>query len=732
MSRAPFTWCRAGWLHRHPSDQRYGGTHALASGILIASFLAVVQWPSAVLAQDGGVRSLFSTGGGLRGLAMGGAQAAIARDAESLDWNPAGLASVQRSGFLLNRTSYFGEDVVESQAIGVVPSWRWGGLALGIRHLGVSGVEGRDARNQVTDGDFGASTMQFALGYGRQFGAWSVGSTLDLDREQVAGAGATGLGLDLGVQVRPADALAFAPDWLEGVSFGAAWTNLVEPSLRLDQDTVVDPSAFRLGCGYERPGFLGGLLTAALDVETSRASDTRVFTGLEFQIHPALALRSGLGKHGTAVGAGFQYREFDIDYALEETDLGSVHRIGLSYAFGATTNERREAFVTRQEEALQERLQQASAQREQERIDALLQQTRDLRAAQRIEDALATIDVARTLAPDRPEAIELEAECWMDRGRELESQDDFTEAALAYARVLTLAPDHAAALDAQARVQSESDRIAKRTEHLRERFAASLDAFGRGDLIAARSGFAALVKENKKDAEAKSMLRRTEEAITREADEHVGQARRLLARSLLDEAAEELSRARKLAPDFAGLAAAESDLARRRTDRTLRGAGVVPPGGGGVDALATAGAAEDTTTGTSPGTAGSAASGRGVGSARPGTAAGSSGPKMDETELADLYRRGIDASQASRSEDAIRYFELVFSASPGYALVQENLVREYLTLGMDRFAAGDLDGAIGIWQRALQVDPDDEKARGYLERALRHKNRSEEILGNNR
>lgn len=102
---------------------------------------------------------------------------------------------------------------------------------------------------------------------------------------------------------------------------------------------------------------------------------------------------------------------------------------------------------------------------------------------------------------------------------------------------------------------------------------------------------------------------------------------------------------------------------------------------------------------------------------------------MDAAELLGLYRRGIEASQAERSEDAVRYFELVHSASPGYAQVRENLVREYLTLGMDRFARGDLDDAIDIWQRAIEVDPQDDKARGYLERALRHRDRSQEILG---
>lgn len=713
-----------------------------------------VGWTSAILAglvcavpivhaQDGGVRSPFAAGTGLRGLAMGGAQAAIVADGEALDWNPAGLGLAPRAELLLGRTSYFGAEVVESQVVAVVPSWRWGGLALGLRHLGVSGVEGRDARNQVTDPDLEASALQVSLGYGRNLGGWSLGGALDLAREQVAGNGATGLGLDLGVQVRPLDAFAFAPAWTEGISAGVAWTNVIEPSFRLDEDTVTDPAGVRIGLGYTRPALSGGGLTAAFDLETSARTEPRAFTGLEFRLHPTLALRSGLGRHGVTAGVGFDWKEFEVDYALEDTDLGSVHRIGLAYSFGRSTEERRSVYAARQEEALQVRLAEASARREAERIDQLLTETETLRAAGRIDEALATVDVARTLAPDRPETAVLEARCWQDRGRALETEGALTDAALAYGRVLALVPEDPVALEAQTRVQAESDRLAQREAHLREQFTQALDAFGRGDLLAAREGFAELARE-KSDREAQEMLRRTEDAIARRAGDHLEQARRLLARHLVPEAGEEAKAARRLAPGLAGLEVFEAELGRKREALASRdGAG---HGDRGDLADGTLGTGQRASGEGAPGDrarprgadaegAGGADSGGARGKKASATgrtgASGSSAstPRMDAAELTDLYRRGLEASQASRSEDAIRYFELVFSAAPDHALVRENLVREYLTLGMERFAAGDLDEAIGIWQRALEADPSDEKARGYLERALRHKDRSAEILG---
>ena len=72
----------------------------------------------------------------------------------------------------------------------------------------------------------------------------------------------------------------------------------------------------------------------------------------------------------------------------------------------------------------------------------------------------------------------------------------------------------------------------------------------------------------------------------------------------------------------------------------------------------------------------------------------------------------------------------MWSARPGYAQVADNLKREYLTRGMEAFAAGRLDEAAGFWRRALKVDPHDQRALGYLQRAEKQRSRTRELLGN--
>ena len=103
-------------------------------------------------------------------------------------------------------------------------------------------------------------------------------------------------------------------------------------------------------------------------------------------------------------------------------------------------------------------------------------------------------------------------------------------------------------------------------------------------------------------------------------------------------------------------------------------------------------------------------------------------PQLEREEIADLYRRGNAAAQAGRSDDALRYWELVWSAQPGYQQVDEYLKREYLMRGMEVFAAGRLEEAANLWEKALRVDPDDKRAMGYLARAEEQLARTREIL----
>jgi tetratricopeptide (TPR) repeat protein len=108
------------------------------------------------------------------------------------------------------------------------------------------------------------------------------------------------------------------------------------------------------------------------------------------------------------------------------------------------------------------------------------------------------------------------------------------------------------------------------------------------------------------------------------------------------------------------------------------------------------------------------------------------GPALSQKkrqEIAGIYRLGREAMDAKRPEDAIRYWEIVWAADPGYENVAEFLKREYLLRGLEAFSRGRLDEAIEVWEKARDVDPTDERTLGYLSRAREQLTRSREILG---
>jgi Tfp pilus assembly protein PilF len=75
------------------------------------------------------------------------------------------------------------------------------------------------------------------------------------------------------------------------------------------------------------------------------------------------------------------------------------------------------------------------------------------------------------------------------------------------------------------------------------------------------------------------------------------------------------------------------------------------------------------------------------------------------------------AHQGGRIEEAFHFWEMVWAADPGFPGVRDHLLQEYLTLGMEEFANGNLRAAVERWERATRVAPDDPRARGYLDRA---------------
>jgi tetratricopeptide (TPR) repeat protein len=639
--------------------------------------------------EDAGTRSIFASPAGARGIALGGAFVAVPGDPAIAAWNPAGLGFVSRLEAQASTASYdlgFREDL----ATVVLPSWRFGTASLTVRRFGTDGIEARDARNVILPGSFGSSESEISIGYGRTLGtALAVGGALKLQRQSVGDQSGSGVGADLGVTAYPLVLLGSSLPWATRASWGISIRNAIPPAIRLDQETVTDPGLWRTGFAYRT---LFGLAT--LDMEKGSGSATRLHAGAEITPRPFLSLRGGFSDASLAAGAGFRVGRMTVDYAFENTAYAPVHRVGISYAFGLTVAERRDAAERQDEARLQARLADAFQRVEQERVQGLLARAEESRARGDFSQALEALGTISTLEPGSAEASDLEVRVLREHGAALEQSGDFAGASVAYGRILEKRPQDPDATLAQGRCRAESDRRAARSAEIRKAFASAMDDFAAEELVAARTGFAKILQTAPNDEDARAMLERTRTALSRRAQNLVRDARRNLSARQVDAAEGLAEQARTLDPDAEGLDALSDAIDRARAAATPHEARAAEP--------------------------------------RPAPAPAAPASPLKERELRELYRSGLAAVEARRSADAIRYFEIVWSADPKYQRVAEYLKREYLLLGLDVYSSGRLDEAVSWWEKALDVDPTDAKARGYLTRAQQQLERSREVMGDSR
>jgi tetratricopeptide (TPR) repeat protein len=383
-----------------------------------------------------------------------------------------------------------------------------------------------------------------------------------------------------------------------------------------------------------------------------------------------------------------------MDYAFEDHTLGAVHRIGFGFGFGSTVDDSRLAARKAEQDAVEARLNDAFQKRQEDQVATLLTRADDLRAAGSFEEAAQLLSTAAVIDPERADLTARLGVCLRERGSQLESSGDLAQAQLAFGRALAVNPADSLALAGEQRCQAASDSKAARSSDLREQFRVAMEAFASDDVVKARRGFQSILAVEPADTEAVIMLRRTEQAADRRVRTLLEQADAQIREGRLDAADESIDGARAIAPGSSRIASSAAALARARTRSPESARPVVAP---------------------TP--------------SAPATAARSALTLRERREIADLYRRGLQAMKERRTDDAIRYWELVWSKDPGHENVAEFLKREYLARGMEAFARGRLDEAVSLWERAVRVDPKDARARGYLARAQKQMERTREILG---
>lgn len=272
-----------------------------------------------------------------RPVAMGGAYTALAGDANSLLYNPAGLARVRGHEATFMHNQHF-VDITQEYAA-YASRWGWGANINTLRF-------GDTARTTYSNpggsglGSVGMDSMALGLGYGRElFAGLRAGAGLKYIHESIAGVSASGYAADLGVQHDPA--------FLPGLSLGAAVQNL-GPSVRFQHDSEKLPMNLRIGTAYAF-GLLGLSHTAAFDATKERSESPLYAFGFETLAAGSLPVRFGFNTRnqagpGVTAGIGWRTENLRLDYAFVPYGaLGSAHRFSVTVRWGKTEDVARRA-----------------------------------------------------------------------------------------------------------------------------------------------------------------------------------------------------------------------------------------------------------------------------------------------------------------------------------------------------------------------------------------------------
>jgi hypothetical protein len=346
--------------------------------LLVSAFL--VPTPAAATKYAG---EFLKIPVGPRAIAMGGAFTAIADDATSPHWNPAGMIYLPYREVVFQHAERFGNLLNQDYLSAVFPlggpEGHQSALGVSVVRLAVDDIPITPLGSQLRPGqdfdDYGIDRDPFTDDFGQNNGTWDVGErlrlgpedlylasssdlavnlsyarhrgrhfafganvkfvrqslpnsepTYDANQQRVTGVGRAtsfGMGLDAGAVWMPNDAITLGAVAHDLTTTYLAWSNgtreIVAPTVTTGAAFSFRPAESHAITWALDLGF--GFEDRALDSQIAiGAVNADVRTGVEYWYRNTLALRTGAEGKNLAFGAGLRYKQVGVDYAA------SLHR----------------------------------------------------------------------------------------------------------------------------------------------------------------------------------------------------------------------------------------------------------------------------------------------------------------------------------------------------------------------------------------------------------------------
>ena len=278
---------------------------------------------------------------GAKALGSGGAFSAVADDASAPYWNPAGLSRLRSRQVSLMHLSWF-EGINYQFASYAHPIKNHGTAGLSLYYLSSGDVEAYDNYGARLQNTVKASDLAAVLSYGAKFYGVDCGMNIKYLSENLAGESAVAYAADLGFIYGLKTGLNNAAGWIGNELKLALAAQNLGTQVKFVKEEYPLPSNYKLGLAQN---FLYDTLTFSLDANMPADAALSLNAGLDYKLTDWISLRAGYRyksqtaqydiEPGLVGGIGLGNEYISVDYAFAPYGiLGNTHRIGINYRFG--------------------------------------------------------------------------------------------------------------------------------------------------------------------------------------------------------------------------------------------------------------------------------------------------------------------------------------------------------------------------------------------------------------
>lgn len=314
--------------------------------LLAAALFATGVSPCLAEDGDGGQAGAYlKLGVGARALGQGGAFTAVADDATTIFWNPAGLSKLEQfeatgmhANLSLDRNYNF---LGYGGPLNKKSSWGFAYTRYAVDAIPETRVKDNGEPWEVDDGDTFDPTIttgttgdspvkvwsyfddveeNFTFSYSRKMlPKVRLGANFRVLQNSMLGTSGTGTGFDLGMlyEYSPKISLGLAVrDLFERTSYGTGSTDDV-------------PVTLSAGAAYNAQGDM----KLSLDLNKTENEDLGLRLGAEKWFQKKYAVRMGSNDGDFTAGASIKHKDWQFDYAYNAQELGDIQRMSFVRRF---------------------------------------------------------------------------------------------------------------------------------------------------------------------------------------------------------------------------------------------------------------------------------------------------------------------------------------------------------------------------------------------------------------